>query len=305
MKRKAIVFGGSGFVGSHVADALTQAGFDVTIFDLHTSAYLSANQKFIKGDILNQSAVEDATENMDYVFHFAGQPNILASFKEPAKTLYLNIQGTVNILEACVKHNVQRVLFASTVYVYSDAGGFYKVSKQSCEIIIQEYQKNFNLNYTILKYGSLYGQRANDTNFIYRLLKQATLEKTIDVDFEYDDQREYIHVLDAAKMSIIALDNEYVNTSVMLTGYRYVSCKELLDLINDILGGNIQYRQINKRNEHSMKHYNKTPYVFRPNVSKKIMARDYIEFGQGILVSIEEIYDHFVRNKEKIGSIPE
>lgn len=294
MKKKVIVFGGSGFIGSHVADALTRTGFDVTIFDIKPSAYLSSTQKFINGDILNVVSVNNAVKNMDFVFHFAGQPDILTGLKEPSHTLNLNIQGTINILEACVKNNVQRILFASTVYVYSDAGGFYKVSKQSCELIIQEYQKNFNLNYTILRYGSLYGPRADENNFIYRLLKQAVLEKKIDVDFEQDDKREYIHVFDAAKMSVLVLDKEYINTSVMLTGYRYISCKELLDLINDILGGNISFNYSQNNKERSKGHYSKTPYVFRPHISKKLMAPDYIEFGQGILISIEEIYDCFI-----------
>lgn len=291
--KKAIVFGGSGFVGSHVADALTEAGIETTIFDIKASTYLSSKQKFIQGDILDSDAVSHAVRDMDYVFHLAGQPDISNSLKNPQHTLNLNIQGTINILEACRKHNVDRFIFASTIYVYSDAGGFYRASKQACEIIIEEYQKNFNLNYTILRYGSLYGPRAGDANFIYRLLKQAVLEKKIDVDFEFDEKREYIHVFDAAKMSVSILTNEYINTSVMLSGYQYITCQELIFLVTDILGGNIEINKIEKSDERSLGHYKRTPYIFRPQVSKKLVNHDYIEFGQGILISIEEIYDDF------------
>ncbi len=297
--KKAVVFGGSGFVGSHVADALVKDGHDTTIFDIQPSKYLSPNQRFIHGDILDAKAVKLAVEGMDYVYHFAGQPDIPTSIKDPEHTLQLNIQGTINVLQACILNKIERFLFASTIYVYSDAGGFYKASKKSCEIIIQEYQKNFGLNYTILRYGSLYGPRSDENNFIYRLLKQAILEKKIRVDFDRDAKREYIHVLDAAKMSLYALNEEYINSSVMLTGYQQITCGELIELIHDILGVELKFIEIEK--DRSISHYTRTPYIFRPDISKKLVAPYYIEFGQGILSSIEAIYDTYLsETKEDI-----
>lgn len=294
MKKKSIVFGGSGFIGSHVADALLKAGHETTIFDIQPSKYLSENQKFVQGDILDSDAVNRAIRGMDYVYHFAGQPDIQESIKNPESTLYINIQGTINLLQACISNNISRLLFASTIYVYSDFGGFYKTSKQACEIIIKEYQKQFNLNYTILRYGSLYGTRAGENNFIYRLLKQAILEKKITIDFDKDAKREYIHAIDAAKMSLNALDEEYKNSSVMLTGYQRMTCGELIELIRDILDQEVNFVDIEKDNGRVSGHYNRTPYLFRPEVSKKIVASNYIEFGQGLLNSIEDIYDHSI-----------
>jgi UDP-glucose 4-epimerase len=70
-------------------------------------------------------------------------------------------------------------MFASTIYVYSELGSFYRVSKQACEKIVEEYQKEFDLDYTILRYGSLYGPRANEFNFISNALVQALKNKKI------------------------------------------------------------------------------------------------------------------------------
>lgn len=289
--KKALVIGGSGFLGSHVADALHAQGYDTTVFDLAESPYLSEGQKFVQGNILDPQSVDAAIKGMDVVFHLAGQPDIGKSVQDPAHTLNLNIQGTVNILEACRKHKIKRFMFASTVYVYSDFGAFYRASKQSCEVIIQEYHKQFGLNYTILRYGSLYGPRAPESNFIHRILKQALLEKKVDVGgYSLGDRREYIHVADAAKMSFLAMSDEYMNASVMLTGYQFTTCGELFDLINDILGGGITFSGYHDDSKGSPGHYHKTPYVFRPDISKKIIASDYIEFGQGILASIEDIH---------------
>ncbi|WP_085784565.1 NAD-dependent epimerase/dehydratase family protein [Candidatus Nucleicultrix amoebiphila] len=292
--KKAIVFGGSGFVGSHVADALSHANIETTIFDINSSPYLDKKQKFIQGDILDEESVSKALQGMDYVYHLAGQADIHASFERPKDTLSLNINGTINILEACRKNNIERFVFASTVYVYSDAGGFYRASKQACEIIIEEYQKNHNIDYTILRYGSLYGPRASDTNFIHRLIKQALLEKKIEVRFGLDEKREFIHVQDAARMSVDILSREYINSRVMLTGYQYINCDELVTTINDMLGGDIKIQHLDHQAEYSQGHYKRTPYIFKPQVSKKLVSSDYIEFGQGLLICIEDIYEKFV-----------
>jgi UDP-glucose 4-epimerase len=292
--KKAIVFGGAGFVGSHVADALTKVGFETTIFDIKEPKYKNKSQIFIKGDILNQSLIDDVVKGKDYIYHLAGQPDIEISFQKPKETLSLNIQGTINILEAAIKNSIERFVFASTLYVYSDAGGFYKASKQACEIIIEEYQKQFGLGYTILRYGSLYGPRSDESNAIHFIIKQALLHKVIKIPCDSDEKRDYIHVLDAARMSVDILSADYKNSHVMLTGYQHISRGELLNTIKEMLGDNIQIISQKLDVDKTHGHYKFTPYAFRPQVSKKLVSRDYIEFGQGLLTCIEEIYEKFV-----------
>ena len=75
-------------------------------------------------------------------------------------------------MDACLKHNIKRFIYISTIYVYSKDGGFYRCSKQSAEHYVEEYKKTFNLDYTILRFGSLYGPRANAT-MEYRIVKHA------------------------------------------------------------------------------------------------------------------------------------
>ncbi len=295
--KKAIVFGGSGFVGSHVADALANAGIETTIFDINQSEFMNKNQNFIHGSILNQDLVDKAIEGKDYVYHFAGQADIDIGFETPKDTLCLNIQGTINILESCYKYNVERFVFASTVYVYSDVGGFYRASKQACEIIIEEYQKKFMIDYTILRYGSLYGPRADDRNLIHRIIKQAILEKTIQINYGSDEKRDFIHVYDAARMSVDILSENYKNTNVMLTGYQHISRGELLNIINEMLGGNIKVETKSSIVDRLHGHYKFTPYVFKPQISKKLVSQEYLEFGQGILSCMEEIYEKYITQK--------
>jgi len=130
---KVLVTGSSGFIGSHVADALCEQGFQVNLFDAIPSKYKTKSQKEYIGDILNTGDIEIAMKDCQYVFHFAAQADIGLSSNNPTKTINNNIIGTQNILEAARKHKVSRFLFASTIYVYSELGSFYRVSKQACE----------------------------------------------------------------------------------------------------------------------------------------------------------------------------
>jgi UDP-glucose 4-epimerase len=291
--KKAVIFGGSGFVGSHIADALTEAGIETTIYDLESSKYINSKQLFVQGSILDQDLVSQTIAGKDYVYHLAGQSDIGAGFEEPKETLTLNIQGTINILEACRMFKIERFVFASTVYVYSDGGGFYRASKQSCELIIDEYQKNFELNYTILRYGSLYGPRADERNLIHRIIKQAILNKTIKINYSIDEKRDFIHVSDAARMSVDVLDDKYKNSHVMLTGYQQISRGEMINIINEILGGEIKTEVLASDIDRLHGHYKFTPYSFKPQISKKLVSSQYIEFGQGILNCMEEIYEKY------------
>src|SRR3989338_3429874 len=164
---KVIVFGGAGFVGSHVADALTEAGHDVHVYDLKKSPYLKPKQTGMVGDILDQKSVEKAMEGCDVVYNFAGIADIMEAKEKPLETVRNNVFGNTVLLEASRFNSIKRFVFARTVYVYSQAGSFYRRTKQACELIIENYEKQYGLDFTILRYGSLYGPRSDGNNWIY------------------------------------------------------------------------------------------------------------------------------------------
>jgi len=285
--KKVIVFGGSGFIGSHVADVLTEEGFEVRVFDLMKSPYLSEKQRFIKGDILDRDKVEEAVAGNDIVYNFAGQADIDAAMNEPLETVSTNIIGNTNILEACRKHGIKRFIFASTIYVYSDAGSFYKSSKQSCELIIEDYHKQFGLDFTILRYGSLYGPRSDGRNWIHSILRQALEQKKITRKGDGEEIREYVHVHDAAKLSVKILDDEYKNQHVMVTGNQQTRIKDLMIMIKEILSNKVDMEFVDVGKD---LHYEITPYNFSPKLAKKIVGDHYIDLGQGILDTLNHIY---------------
>jgi len=300
--KKVIVFGGSGFLGSYVADSLTEKGYDVTIFDMNESKFANEKQKMIMGDILDTQQVNKAIKGSQYVYHFAGLADITESTEKPVETVKNNILGTTYILDACREHKVNRIIFASTIYVYSDLGSFYRCTKQSCELLIENYFKEFGLNYTILRYGSLYGQRANEFNFIKNAITQALLEGKIDRKGDGSQIRDYIHVKDAAQASVEILKDNYNNSHIMIKGTQTIKVKELLMMINEIMGNQIQINYTIEK--HYEGHYQLTPYSFRPRVAKKYFLNTYYDLGQGLLDTIYDIYeDLYEKDPESVVKI--
>ena len=124
----------------------------------------------IVGDILDPAEVSKAAKGCDYVYNFAAVADVDIAYRQPLKAIEVNVLGNSNVLEACRVNRVSRFVFASSIYVYSDLAPFYRSSKQACELIIEDYHKAFELDYTILRYGSLYGKRGNDFNFIHKII---------------------------------------------------------------------------------------------------------------------------------------
>ena len=286
---KVVVFGGSGFVGSHVADALSDNNYKVTIFDKVHSRWLKHNQEMFIGDLLNKDHVRKAIKGASIIYHFAGIADIDESSKKPYDTINLNVIGTTILLEEALKINVKRFIFASTMYVYSQYGSFYRASKQACETIIETYHSSLGLNYNFLRYGALYGPRAQEWNGLLDRVKKIINNKSIVFEGSGEEIREYIHVKDAAQLSVKILGEKYNNQALTLTGTKEIKSKELLQLIFDIAGieHNIQF--LSKKIK-PLERYFLSPYKFTPKQSKKIFPEEYIDLGEGILEMIENLH---------------
>lgn len=295
---KIVVFGGAGFVGSHVCDKLTDAGNDVVIYDIVDSPYLRPEQTMIKGDILDETSVCEAVQGASTVFNFAGIADIGEANGRPVDTVKYNILGNTNILEACRQAKVNRYVFASSIYVYSDSGGFYRCSKQACETYIENYRKAFGLEYTILRYGSLYGPRADTRNAIYRFVKEAIEKGSITYYGTPEALREYIHVEDAAHCSVEILKPEYANQHIIITGHQQMIIGNVLRMIAEMLSRDVKF---NFQDDPTNTHYTITPYSFNPRVGKKMVPSLQVDLGQGVLRVIEDLHKELNPDLHNVG----
>jgi UDP-glucose 4-epimerase len=300
--KKICIVGGSGFLGSHVADALTLAGFEVSIFDNAYSKWINCDQKMIIGDLMDFQSLSNAIRDSEFVFNFAALSDINLAINKPADTIKINILGNLNVLEACRIHNVKRFIYASTVYVYSREGGFYRCSKQAAESYIEEYYRMYGQQYTILRFGSLYGPRTDSTNGLYKIVKRAIDTGVLTYEGNPDSQREYIHVDDAARASVHCLEEKFINQSVVLTGQEPMRIIDLLQTIKEIMDLKTDIKFIN---DEKPGHYIRTAYAFKSNIGLKYRPSMHVDLGQGLLALIEDITNNcnkdFLVNKINSG----
>jgi UDP-glucose 4-epimerase len=285
--KKALVVGGSGFIGSHVAEHLSDAGYSVTIYDNCRSNWLRNDQEMVVGDISDTKKLNHTIAGAEVVYNFAALADLNQAFKQPLKTVNVNVLGNLNVLEACHLHGVKRFIYASTVYVHSREGGFYRCSKQASESYVEEYQRVYGLDYTILRYGSLYGPRADETNGLWRVVNSALKDGKVRYEGNPDAMREYIHVEDAARASVDVLGEEFCNESVVLTGQETMRVVDMLKMLAEILG--LPENKIEFIDGNNAGHYVRTPYSYQPKLGRKYIPPMHVDLGQGLLQVIDDI----------------
>ena len=240
----------------------------------------------IVGDILDYDQVYEAVKGADVVYNFAAIADLNDALSKPIESIKINILGNGYIMDACQSHGIKRFIYASTVYVSSRNGGFYRCSKQASEKYVEEFQRVYDLNYTILRFGSLYGPRSNASNGLYRIVKTALDSKTIKYEGSAEALREYIHVEDAARASVAALEENFMNKRVILTGQEPMRVVDLLKMLQEILGNNqgIEFSEVNQAG-----HYIRTPYPYDQEISLKYLPPMHVDIGQGLLQLIDQI----------------
>jgi UDP-glucose 4-epimerase len=287
MNMNITVIGGSGFLGSHVADQLSNAGHLVKIFDMKISPWLRDDQEMIVGDLMNIENIENAIKDSDIVYHFAALSDLNDAINKPLETVRINVLGTVQILDICRKYAIKRFIYASTVYVYSREGGFYRCSKQASEHYIEEYNRVYGLEYTILRYGSLFGPRSDESNGLFRIVRDAIKTGHLKISKVSPEAiREYIHVEDAAKASVIALGEDFKNESIVLTGHEPMNVADFMKMLAEILGfsTDIQFLYTEQSS-----HYIRTPYSYQPKLGRKYTPPLHVDLGQGLIQLINEV----------------
>jgi UDP-glucose 4-epimerase len=257
------VTGGSGFIASHVVDHLVADGHEVVVVDHRVRPHRDDVQ-FEDIDILNLSALIQATKGCVYIFHLAAVSNVNYAHKYPVYTVDLNINGTANVLEAARLNGVQRVLFASTVWVYTgtrgdgllteeepfhlpDAGHIYTTSKIASEMIIHNYWQLYRQPFTILRYGIPYGPRMRDELVIPIFIRKALRGETITIQGDGSQYRNYVYIDDLARAHMLSMGAKAENQVYNLEGPEKVTIKDIADTINTVLGGGVKIEYVPAR----------------------------------------------------------
>jgi UDP-glucose 4-epimerase len=290
MKNNALVIGGSGFLGTHVINQLLLQGFQVTNLDINRCNLESKNLTNVYLNIVEDLDFLKHNKNkFDYVINFAGISDLDYCHKNPKESLTVNIISNLNIIDILKESSqLKKYIYASSAYASGISGSFYAIGKKTCEEIIKEYSENYDFNYTILRYGSLYGLGSDDRNSIYRFLKSALKNSKIDYSGTGDEVREFINVKDAAELTIESFKESYDKNTLMLTGTKSMKYKDLFDMMNEIFDHSLQ---INIKENNSKTHYKSTPYSYQKDPVKKLTNNPHIDLGEGLIEIIKSLND--------------
>ena len=160
-------------------------------------------------------------KKVNTVFHFAASADLNYSNETPFETIESNITGTINVLKSCLKNRVKKIVFASSIYARSEQGGIYSTSKLSSEMIIEKICKKFGLKYVILRFGTIYGERANSFNTVQNYINKAKVNKKISRESKGNEVRSYIHVKDVARITYKSLNKVYENNYYNIPNVTY------------------------------------------------------------------------------------
>jgi UDP-glucose 4-epimerase len=259
--KRILVIGGAGFIGSHVVEELlkTQVA-EVIIYDNFTrgkhsnvEGYLNDNRCSIYpygGDIREIDVLNDAMKDIDGVAHLAAMW-LLHCKDYPRTAFHVNIEGTFNILEACVKNNVKRLVSSSSASVYGDAAeipmtethpfnnrNFYGATKIAGEAMCRAYHDRFGLSYVGLRYMNVYGphqdQTAAYTGVIPIMLNKIDANETPVINGDGSQAYDFISVQDAARCNVLALQSEATDEFYNVSTGVQTSIRELCDLILEL-----------------------------------------------------------------------
>lgn len=249
---RVLVTGGAGFIGSHVVNRLVARGFEVFVYDLPVMRKRmgQAEAIFVPGSVLDLEALRVAMTGVDVVFHLAAIADVKDVLEDPSYAEAVNVRGTINVLEAARRAKVRRVIYGSTIWVYSDVASdevdeetplmppshVYTATKLASEYYCHAYNKLYGLEITILRYGIPYGPGARDGAVIPIFVGKALRGEPLTIAGDGTQFRKFIYVEDLAEGNVLALKPVARNRTFNLAGIERVTIQQIADTIARIIG---------------------------------------------------------------------
>lgn len=264
---RILVIGGAGLIGSHIVDQLLDEDVrEIIIYDnfcrgTHENLKSALKDSRVKiyelgGDILQPDILNEAIKNSDYVFHLAALW-LLHCQDYPRSAFKVNIEGTFNVLEACARHNIKKLIYSSSASVYGDAlqvpmtedhaynnTTFYGATKISGEHMARAFYHRYGLNYVGLRYMNVYGPRQDYKGaYIAVIMKMLDLIDQGKAPVIYGDgsqSYDFIYVSDVAKANIAALKSTATDQCYNVGSGTRTTIKELCELLLTLTGSKLK-----------------------------------------------------------------
>ena len=253
---KVLVTGGAGFIGSHIVDQLLAEGHQVVVVDdLSTGSLDNVNPQasFVRLSVLDGELLGlFEREKFDAALHLAAQTIVGSSLEHPDIDARVNVLGTLQVLEGCRQHGVERIIFASTAAVYGDVtelpvpeeapgqpASFYGLSKLTAERYIQMYHALYGLNYLILRYANVFGERQGDRGeggVVSIFAGCLCRNNRLNIYGDGGQTRDFVYVGDVAAANVAAVTTPQTNRILNISSQTETSVNELASLFAEIAG---------------------------------------------------------------------
>ncbi len=255
---KIVVTGGAGFIGSHIVEYWSAHKAEIFVLDNLRSGYRNNIESFkrvnfVEGSINNKSVVKEILQDADYVFHLAAMVSVPESVENPHECVKVNVNGLLNVLEACVENKVKKIVFSSSAAIYGDDPQLpksvnlkpqpqspYGITKLDGEYYLQMFNKEYGLGAVSLRYFNVFGPRQDPKSqyaaavpiFIYKALK----DEDIIIYGDGEQTRDFIFVKDVVQANILAATEENVNGVFNVANEKTITINELAKKIIELTG---------------------------------------------------------------------
>lgn len=254
---RVVVTGGAGFIGSHTVELLVSRGYDVVVVDDFSTGTLEnlvsvvSRVKVVNRSILDREVLDTILRGVDAVIHLAAVVSVEESLRDPERVYTVNATGTLYLLEAARRHDVERFVYASSAAVYGDPislpvkethpcrpKSVYGASKLAGEALVNSYSESYGLSTISLRYFNVYGPRMKPGEYagvVYKFFERILSGKPPVIHGDGEQTRDFVYVEDVAKANLVALESRATGTYNIGTG-RATSINELAEKIMDIAG---------------------------------------------------------------------
>jgi UDP-glucose 4-epimerase len=245
-----LVTGGSGFIGSHIVRELLKNGYEVRVFDKIKPC--DEDCEWFKGDLLDEEEVLNACKDVEQVFHLAAIADVNVAISHPNLCLAVNELGTLNFLKATIAKEVDRIILASTTWVYGRRGGvvdeetplpppdnIYTKTKIGQEHLVMAFGLQYGLPYTILRYGIPYGPKMRKNMAIDIFVRKALRKEPITIYGDGNQGRCFIYIEDLAKASLAALKPAAKNQIFNIAGREFITINMIVEELEKNIGNKI------------------------------------------------------------------
>ena len=269
MRKKVVVTGGAGFIGSHIVEYWAKQNADVFVLDNLRSGFEKnlngfENVTFVRGSITDKDVVFSVLENADYVHHLAAMISVPESVENPFECVSINVNGLLNVLEASAKHKIKKIVHSSSAAVYGDnpvspktismkpePKSPYGITKLDGEYYLQSYLENFGLQTISLRYFNVFGPRQDPKSqyaaAIPIFVNNALQNKEIIIYGDGKQTRDFIFVKDVVAANVLAATTENVNGTFNVACGSAISINQLVKLVLELTNSKSHIRYEKER----------------------------------------------------------